>query len=575
MELKIFYDGDCPFCQKYVKLLRLKSSVTTLEIVDLRKATDSKALFTELGYDLDNGMVAQLDGVAHYGADAINTIAMLSTPSTWFNSVNAILLRNRYSANFFYPIFRMMRWLTLLMLGKKTLAQETQGSYQQTLFSVVFSLFSIFHVGNYLFEYDRLMLHYDLIAVLITAVSLFINPSSSRLLFLLVIVSTVSTVIQAPVDSNHTMVRSIWLLGYWLSFVWCLVKSKQYHEIFSSSVAAGQGTLLVMYGFGIFHKINSDFLNPVFSCAVTLWNEMPAPLSSIDIGGLDYMTIYGTFIIEGLIIVALLTTRFRHLGIVTGIGFHLLLALSNYAMYISFTTLAICLHCLFISESSAKNIVNSFEFSLIVKRLNTVFFKFILLCILVSFAYAAFLKSYTQVSILGMLVLLPFCYTILKHGQVREEARLNSVSKRIGFICTIIFFANCFMPYLGLKSAQSINMFANLKLEGGKSNHLLISERWQYFDFLNDVVIITKMSSTLDTRLTMDKRFGEVYYGVLAALDNDPTLTISFIRDGILYKNQSKQTLQSDVDNVLLPSFVSKWFHFRPVYLESPQHCSV
>ncbi len=575
MELKIFYDGDCPFCQQYVKLLRLKSSVTTFELVDLRKATDSKALFTELGYDLDNGMVAQLDGVVHYGADAINTIAMLSTPSTWFNSANAILLRNRYTANFFYPLFRMIRWLTLLLLGKKTLAQETSGSYQQTLFSVFFSLFSIFHVGNYLFEYNRLMLHYDLFAVLICAAYLFFNPGSSRLLFLLMLASTVSTVMQAPVDSNHTMVRSIWLLGYWLSFIWCLVRSKQYHEIFTFSVVAGQGTLLVMYCFGIFHKINSDFLNPVYSCAVTLWNEMPAPLSSIDIGGLDYMTIYGTFIIEGLIIVALLTTKFRHLGIVTGIGFHLLLALSNYAMYISFTTLSICLHCLFISESSAKNIVNSFEFSLIVKRLNSVFFKFIMLCILVSFAYAAFLKSYTQVSILGMLVLLPFCYIIIKYGQTKKSASISLVSKRIGFLCTIIFFANCFMPYLGLKSAQSVNMFANLKLEDGQSNHLLISERWQYFNFLNDVVIITKMSSTLNTRLTMDKRFGEVYYGVLAALDNDPRLTISFIRDGILYENQSKQTLQSDIDSILFPKFFSKWFHFRPVYLESPQHCSV
>jgi len=40
-----------------------------------REGTDSKALFTGLGYDPDNCMVVQLDGVFHHGADAINTIA--------------------------------------------------------------------------------------------------------------------------------------------------------------------------------------------------------------------------------------------------------------------------------------------------------------------------------------------------------------------------------------------------------------------------------------------------------------------------------------------------------------------
>ena len=72
--------------------------------------------------------------------------------------------------------------------------------------------------------------------------------------------------------------------------------------------------------------------------------EMPEPLSRLDGPLVHYATIYGTFAAEGAIALMLLTPRLRHWGVVGGILFHLLIALSDYAMYISFTMLSIALH---------------------------------------------------------------------------------------------------------------------------------------------------------------------------------------------------------------------------------------
>ena len=114
-----------------------------------------------------------------------------------------------------------------------------------------------------------------------------------------------------------------------------------------------------MYFFGVFHKLNTGFLDPSVSCAVALWQNMPQPLNHLDGAAIQYLTIYGALAVELLIFLMLLLRRFRHLGILIGVGFHMLLALSGYAMYAPFSMLSVALHCLFLSPQSARQIVDS------------------------------------------------------------------------------------------------------------------------------------------------------------------------------------------------------------------------
>ena len=336
MTISVFYDGDCPFCSKYMSLIRLKETLGEVKLVDLRANPDVKDELLSQGFNLDKGMVVDIDGRRVEGAEAVNQMALLSTPSNGFNRFNKKVMSSPFLAALLYPFLRAGRWLVLFFLGREQISPDDEGTIARaSIFGSMFALFSMFHFFNYAIEYGRFPPQLDMMIILFAAILLFLNPRSSRFLFILMAVSTVSAIIQAPVSSNHTIVRNFVLLGYWMSFIYAMFRSLKWSDVFTNFTMAGQASLLVMYFFGVFHKINSDFLNPEVSCAVGLWQKMPWPLYLVDHPVMHYLAIYGTFAVETILVLMLFTKRFRHIAVVFGILFHLLLAMSSYAMYIS------------------------------------------------------------------------------------------------------------------------------------------------------------------------------------------------------------------------------------------------
>lgn len=573
MSASVYYDGECPFCDRYVTLLRLKEAVGPVDLVDVR---NNPALLEELqeqGFNLDKGMVVDFDGQRQGGADAVNQLALLSTPSTTFNRVNKWIMSNAFLAAFLYPILRMGRWCALFFMGREQISEDGDGAKARaSIFGSLFALFSIFHFFNYMLEYGRFPPEWDMMFIIFSAVLLFLRPQSPRLLWLLMFASTLSAIAQAPVQSNHTIVRNFVLLGYWMSFFYAMIRNLRWSDIFTNFTTAGQGSLLVMYFFGVFHKINSDFLNPETSCAVTLWREMPKPLSLIDNPAMHYLAIYGTFAVEGLLIAMLFHRRTRHLAVVGGILFHLLLALSNYAMYISFTTLAIALHCLFLNEESALKIQSSnFMKSVTTRVMNPAYYALAFVLIMVV-AVVGFFRQYTVVTLLMLPILLPFCYAIIRHGSSNKpllRPGLRWSSRTIGVILTSLFFLNCWAPYLGLKSAQTVNMFANIRLEAGVSNHLVMRAPPGPFKYLEDVVTID------DPQDPNSEVYGVVYYEILSYLSDNPQAKVSYTRKGVSYTDMTAEKLSGDIESVLHPKWFRKWFHFKKVELIRPEPCGV
>ena len=105
--LRIVYDGDCPFCSNYVQLLRLRKHFD----VDLIDAREDTATANAYGLDLNEGMIADLDGAVHHGSDAVWILSQLSERPGLFS--------NRAVARFAYPFMRTGRNLTLRMLGRQ------------------------------------------------------------------------------------------------------------------------------------------------------------------------------------------------------------------------------------------------------------------------------------------------------------------------------------------------------------------------------------------------------------------------------------------------------------------------
>ncbi|MCB1670928.1 MAG: DCC1-like thiol-disulfide oxidoreductase family protein [Gammaproteobacteria bacterium] len=578
MSVTIYYDGDCPFCDRYARLLKLQESAGTVYLRNLREHDEARHWLEQQGFDLDEGMVVELDGRRLAGADAVHALALLSTPSGVFNRLNRVLLGSPILSSFIYPLLRAGRWLVLFLLGRTGFVAQDAGIQARTaLFAQFFALFSFFHFFNYALEYGRFPPGVDLLVLLAAAVALFFRPRSARLLWLLMFTSTVSAIVQAPAHSNHTLMRNILLIGYWLSFGLTWSRTGDRQEIFRRFAPAGQGVLLVMYVFGIFHKLNSDFLNPVTSCAVALWRQMPLPLRLLDGTLVDYMTIYGTFVAEGALIVMLLSRRLRYLGICGGILFHMLLALSGYAMYITFTMLSIAMHTLFLGNEAALAIVRSEEMKVIRSRLRDPLYLLALLVLVAVMALAAANGANSLVTLLMLPVVLPFCWLVVRYGRTNESlvAGDSILSMRsVGLVTTLLLFVNCLLPYLGLKSAQAINMFANLRLEAGVSNHLIMPVPGP-FHYLEKVAIIEDAGTDNVLLSYLHNGHAIVYYDLLARLETLPDNTVSFTLDGDRFDQVRASDFKDDISTVLHPRWFRKWFHFQPVMLTEPEACNV
>ena len=117
----IVYDGDCVFCNNYVRLLRLKQSIGAVELLDARSDDPRVQQYWREGYDLNEGMLFAYRGKVYHGDEAVNVLAGLSSDSTLFNRINGLVLSNARSAKAIYPLLKLGRHVVLLLRGKRLL----------------------------------------------------------------------------------------------------------------------------------------------------------------------------------------------------------------------------------------------------------------------------------------------------------------------------------------------------------------------------------------------------------------------------------------------------------------------
>ncbi len=117
--MKIIYDGECPFCSRYVSMLRLREAVGRVELVDARSDAPEVTIVKEAGCDLNQGM-ALLDGdKIYFGDECIHRLALMTTPSGLFNRLNATIFKSSTASRILYPVLRTGRNITLSLLGRK------------------------------------------------------------------------------------------------------------------------------------------------------------------------------------------------------------------------------------------------------------------------------------------------------------------------------------------------------------------------------------------------------------------------------------------------------------------------
>lgn len=123
-DMVIIYDGQCVFCSAYVKLLRLRSAVGTVELLDARQGGIAALAERELKLDLNEGMLVLYQGRHYCGSDAMNLLSLLSSSSGTLNRIVAAVFRSPTLSRMLYPALRLGRRATLAVLGRPTIPRD-------------------------------------------------------------------------------------------------------------------------------------------------------------------------------------------------------------------------------------------------------------------------------------------------------------------------------------------------------------------------------------------------------------------------------------------------------------------
>ena len=119
----VVYDGECPFCSRYVAMLRLREAGGHVELIDARSSHPMVDEVVDRGFDLDEGMVAKIGDAYYAGADCVNVLSLLSTRTNGFNCLNYWMFRSRSFSRILYPLLRFGRNLVLRLLGRTKIAK--------------------------------------------------------------------------------------------------------------------------------------------------------------------------------------------------------------------------------------------------------------------------------------------------------------------------------------------------------------------------------------------------------------------------------------------------------------------
>lgn len=112
MKTRLYYDGECPFCQRYADILVLKKCFD-LEICDARTNLDWKEKAPS--FKLDDGVILIYNGTAFQGVEAIDMLLGVCKYQGIFFSLQKYIFSNRYLGAVVYSIFKFFRKIALFI----------------------------------------------------------------------------------------------------------------------------------------------------------------------------------------------------------------------------------------------------------------------------------------------------------------------------------------------------------------------------------------------------------------------------------------------------------------------------
>jgi hypothetical protein len=392
--------------------------------------------------------------------------------------------------------------------------------------------------------------------------------------------------LKLPIVSNHALLIAFVNLTMLLAWVvWRYDDvTKPLYEMLAPSVRV---QLLILYFFAILHKLNVDFLTPAESCATIFYLHINEWLPFVPIQLAGFSAVIG-IVAETAILLLLCWPRGRLWGILLGMLFHSTLTFDLYQHFFDFSSLMFAFYWLFVPddfltafEARWQNLTWRGQFySFATPALYEKAIRWLLIGVfLFSMGFGFFheesrwfdLHFYSRQLlwfVYGPLLLLMFSFTALTLTQpYRYQTPFfhyaSPLKTALFMFIPLLLILNGFSPYLGLRTANAFDMYSNLRIEGGRSNHLIFRRPLDLLTY--DLVTIIHSSDPF-LQSQADQHLGFVYFEFWDYVSHHPNITVIYQRQGQTYSISHA----SDMPDLATPPALlwRKLLHFRQVDLE-------
>ena len=114
----LLYDGECPACSSYVAFSRLRQTRPALRVLDAREHPDLVEELRRRGYEINEGMLMQLDGRILFGAEVTRMMARLGEDPGLVRGAVLKAVGDAPWSRALYPVLSAGRRLLLKVLGR-------------------------------------------------------------------------------------------------------------------------------------------------------------------------------------------------------------------------------------------------------------------------------------------------------------------------------------------------------------------------------------------------------------------------------------------------------------------------
>lgn len=394
---------------------------------------------------------------------------------------------------------------------------------------------------------------------------------------------------EAPVVGNH------WLLAGFVNVSILLAvavgaarrRSGDRTDLADRLFPAARLSLLAFYAFAGFAKLNSSFFDRSVSCAVHYLHESTGSIGLRWLVGdrawIEHGVIFATVAVELSIPLLLILRRTRAAGVLLGLVFHSVLAIDNAHQFFDFSAVLFALFILFLPPSSGTWVaerVGSIRARLALRHEGVPGRAHLALVappVITALLVAIDVVNPSRGVSLGWwswqlygVCAIATTVAFLRQRPVEAPSGYLRPHHVLFLVVPILVVFNGLTPYLELKTGYGWNMYANLQMVDGASNHLIVRRSLPLTDEQEDPVrIIDTNAAGLGGYVANE--YALTWRQLRAYLAHHPDVRITYARGGEVVALQQASDRPELVEPV--PVWREKVQLFRAIDLREPTRC--